>query len=119
MTFGNMGLTQSIAVLKQFLQWGVLFGLIAGHVVAQRPADHAERFNPTGEYHPLNRPPDNLDLQFHLRVRYKHRTLVAWGDLYSSDNRFYKFRSVSLTEKHLRFTIQGVHAATYPLKGSF
>src|SRR5256886_8978780 len=64
----NMGFTRSIAVLKQFLQWVFLFGLIAGSVVAQRPADHAERFNPAGEYHPFNRPADNLDLQFHLRA---------------------------------------------------
>ena len=112
-------LTQSIAMLKQLLQWGVLFGLIAGHVVAQRPADHAERFNPAGEYHPFNRPADSLDLQFHLRVRYKHRTLVAWGDLYGSDSRFYKFRSVSVTEKHLRFATQRLHGVTYTFEGTF
>ena len=119
LTFDNMWFTQSIAVLKQFLQWGVLFGLIAGHVVAQCPADHAERFNPAGEYHPLNRPADNLDLQFHLRVRYKHRTLVAWGDLYGSDSRFYKFRCVSVTEKHLRFATQRLHGVTYTFEGTF
>ena len=112
-------LTQSIAVLKQFLKWGVLLGLIAGDVVAQRPVDHAERFNPSGEYHPLNRPADNLDLQFHLQVRYKRRILVAWGDLYGSDSRFYKFRSVSVTEKHLRFATQRLYGVTYTFEGTF
>jgi len=86
---------------------------------ARHSANDFGRFNPSGEYHPLNRPADNLDLQFHLQVRYKRRTLVAWGDLYGSDSRFYKFRSVSVTEKHLRFATRRLHGVTYTFEGTF
>jgi hypothetical protein len=108
-----------MSLVKRILASGLVFGAIAGCVLAQRPANHAERFNPSGEYHPLNRPADNLDLQFHLQVRYKRRTVVAWGDLYGSESRFYKFRSVSVTQKHLRFSTQRLRGVRYTFEGAF
>jgi len=108
-----------MSLVKRILGLGLVFGAIAGCVLAQRPANHAERFNPSGEYHPLNRPADNLDIQFHLQVRYKRRTVVAWGDLYGSESRFYKFRSVSVTQKYLLFATRRVHGVRYTFEGTF
>ncbi len=109
-----------MSLVKRILGLGLVFGAIAGCVLAQRPANHAARFNPSGEYHPLNRPAeDNLDLQFHLHVRHKPAALVAWGDVYGYESRFYKFRFVSVTQKHLRFSTQRLRGVRYTFEGTF
>ena len=93
----------------------VVFG-----VSAQPSTNQSELFNPSGEYHPLNRPAQDIqDIQFHLQVRYRHGVLVAWGDLYGHENRFYRFRSISVTQKHLRFSTQRLHGVAYTFEGTF
>ena len=81
-------LLPDMSIVKRTLLSALLVGTLACAIVAQRAANHADRFNPSGEYHPLNRTTDYLDLQFHLQVRYKRGSLVAWGDVYGSGESF-------------------------------
>jgi hypothetical protein len=85
---------------------------------ARHSANDFVRFNPSGEYHPSNRPADDIGLQFHLQVRYRHGRRVAWGEV-ASVVQFYRFKSVSVTEKHLRFSTERHHGVQYDFEGSF
>lgn len=85
---------------------------------AQDRSNHSVRFNPSGDYHPLIRPADDLGLQFQLKVRYRRGRRVTWGGVPTVDY-FYRFKSVSVTEKHLRFSTQRRHGAWYDFEGSF
>ena len=105
--------------MYRILSCVVLLLIASVSLDARHSANDFGRFNPSGEYHPLNRPADNLDLQFHLRFRYKRRTFVAWGNLYGSDSRFYKFRSVSITQKHLSFATRRLRGVMYTFEGTF
>jgi len=105
---------------KRASQCAALVLGVAVGIWAQPPVKESERFNPSREYHPLNRPAEDIgDLQFHLQVRYRRGALVAWGDVYGAESRFYKFRSVSVTQKHLRFSTQRLHGVTYTFEGTF
>jgi hypothetical protein len=105
---------------KGALQCLALALVVVFGVSAQPSTTDTERFNPSGEYHPLNRPAEDIgDLQFHLQVRYRRRTLVAWGDVYGHESQFYKFRLVSVTQKHLRFSTQRLRGVTYTFEGTF
>jgi hypothetical protein len=107
-----------ISIVKQILACGLLLSAIGDVVVAQRAASHSARFDPSGNYHPLNQPPESdRFVQFNLEVRHKRGRLVAWGDV--EGERGYRFRSVSVTEKHLRFSTERHHGISYDFEGSF
>ena len=94
--------------------------LVTGAVVCgQQSKGRFVRFNPSGEYHPSNgRPADDIFLQFHLQVRYKRGRRIAWGEV-ASVVRFYRFRDVSVTQKHLRFSTARHHGVWYDFEGTF
>jgi hypothetical protein len=104
-------------MVRQILRCGLVLSVVVGGVVAQRTANHSARFNPSGEYHPLNPPIDDRFQQFHLQVRHKRGKLVAWGEVASVQ--FYRFRYVSVTEKHLRFSTERHHGVSYNFEGTF
>lgn len=85
---------------------------------AQHRKNHSLRFNPSGDYHPSHRPADDIGLQFHLQVRYKRGRRVAWGDVPTVAH-VYRFKSVFVTEKHLRFSTERHHGIRYDFEGSF
>ena len=85
---------------------------------ARHFANDLVRFNPSGEYHPSNRPAYDLGLQFHLQVRYKRGRRVASGEV-ASVVQFYRFKSVSVTEKDLRFSTERHRGVQYSFEGSF
>ena len=85
---------------------------------AQRRSNHSMRFNPSGDYHPTNRPADDPDLQFQLEVRYKRGRRVAWGSVPTVTHN-YRFKSVAVTEKHLRFATVRHHGIRFEFEGSF
>lgn len=91
---------------------------MSASVGAQRAAKHSVRFNPSGDYHPLDRPADDLGLQFYLQVRYKSGRRVAWGAV-ASVARFYRFTFLSVTENHLKFSTARHHGVSYDFEGSF
>ena len=107
-----------MSIVKQMLACGLLLGTIGGGVVAQRATNRTVRFDPSGDYHPLN-PATESDrfVQFNLEVRYKRGRLVAWGDVVGE--RGYRFRSVSVTEKHLRFSTERHRGISYDFEGWF
>jgi hypothetical protein len=106
-----------MSIVKQILRCVLVLSVIVGGVVAQRTANHTARFNPSGEYHPFNQPSEARFLQFHLQVRHKRGRLVAWGELV--DVQFYRFRYVSVTEKHLQFLTERHHGISYKFEGLF
>ncbi|MBC7900304.1 MAG: hypothetical protein H7070_09650 [Saprospiraceae bacterium] len=77
-------------------------------------------FNPSGDYHPLNRPTEESErfVHFDLEVKRKKRKLVAWGDV-RGVQASYKFTSVSVTEKHLKFSTGKVGGVSYDFDGKF
>jgi hypothetical protein len=88
-------------------------------VYAQRSTNHASAFNPSGDYHPVNRPNGSEQfIQFVLQVRYRRGRRVAWGEV-ASVAQFYRFKSVSVTETHLRFSTERHHGIRYDFEGSF
>jgi hypothetical protein len=108
-----------MSLVKRILRWGLVLSAIAAGVLAQRPTNHAARFNPSGEYHPLNQPADDRGVQIHLRVRHKHGRLVASGEVAGTSVQFYTFRFVSVTQKHLRFSTERHHGVNYNFEGAF
>src|SRR6266496_2212399 len=106
-----------MSIVKQILTCALLLSSICGTVVAQSVTNHSARFNPSGEYHPLNKSTEARFVQFHLQVRHKRGQLVAWGEVV--DVQFYRFRNVSVTEKHLRFSTERRHGVSYNFEGSF
>jgi hypothetical protein len=105
-----------MSIVKQMLACGLLLGVIGGGVAHR--ANHTVRFDPSGNYQPLN-PPTESDrfVQFNLEVRHKHGRLVAWGDV--AGERDYRFGSVSVTENHLRFSTERHHGISYDFEGWF
>ena len=85
---------------------------------AQRRSDHSLWFNPSGDYHPTNQPDDDRGLQFQLQVRYKRGHRIAWGGVPGIAH-FYRFRSVFVTPKHLRFSTERHQGVWYEFEGSF
>lgn len=77
-------------------------------------------FNPSGDYHPSSRPSDESEqfIQFDLEVRRKKGKLVAWGEIRGVD-RWYKFTSVSVTEKYLKFSTAKIGGVNYDFNGEF
>lgn len=77
-------------------------------------------FDPSGEYHPIPRMTVESEkfIQFVLAVRRTKGKLVAWGHL-SNVTHWYKFSSVSLTEKHLRFRTERLNGVYYTFDGHF
>lgn len=81
---------------------------------------YAPSFNPSGDYHPAT-PPGHEALKFahfDLEVRRRKGRLVAWGDVRNS-NTHYKFASVSITERTLKFTTVSVRGVSYGFDGRF
>lgn len=88
----------------------------------QLPKDETDLglFNPSGDYHPLNRPSDESErfIQFDLEVKRKKGKLVAWGEV-KGVQPWYKFTSVSITEKHLKFSTAKIDGVNYDFNGEF
>jgi hypothetical protein len=82
--------------------------------------EESEVFSPSGDYHPLNRPADESEkfIQFDLQVRGKKGKLVAWGEVRGVQS-WYKFTSVSVTEKYLKFSTAKVSGVSYNFEGEF
>ncbi len=79
-----------------------------------------EVFSPSGDYHPLNRSVDELEefIQFDLQVRGKKGKLVAWGEIRGVQP-WYKFTSVFVTQKRLKFSTAKVSGISYNFEGKF
>ena len=104
--------------MYRILSFVVILLIASVGLHARHSANDFVRFNPSGEYHPSNRPADDIDLQFHLQVRYRRGRRVAWGEV-ASVAQFYRFRSVSVTENHLRFSTERHRGVQYDFEGSF
>jgi hypothetical protein len=104
--------------MYRILSCVVLLLMVPVGLGARHSASDSVRFNPSGEYHPSNRPGDDPGLQFHLQVRYRRGRRVAWGDV-AGVAQFYRFKSVSVTEKQLRFSTERHHGVQYDFEGSF
>ncbi len=80
----------------------------------------APPFNPSGDYHPVNSPrPESMKFaHFDLEVRRRKGKLVAWGDVRNVGTH-YKFASVSITEKTLKFTTVIIRGVSYSFDGRF
>lgn len=107
-----------MSLLTRTTLYGLMVSAVAMGAGGQRSANHSLRFNPSGDYHPTDRPTDDLGLQFHLQVRYKGGRRIAWGEV-ASVARFYRFRSVSVTERHMRFSTDAHHGVSYDFDGLF
>ena len=105
-------------MMNRLLSCVILLLVTAVGLDAQHRSNHSLRFNPSGDYHPSNRPADDIGLQFHLQVRYKRGRRVAWGDVPTVAH-VYRFKSVSITEKYLRFSTERHHGIRYDFEGSF
>jgi len=81
---------------------------------------HAPPFDPSGDYHPVNRPAHGSEkfTHFDLEVRRRKGKLVAWGDV-RNVGAHYKFAAVSITEKTLKFTTVSVRGVRYSFDGRF
>lgn len=77
-------------------------------------------FDPSGDYHPIRQIADESErfVQFALEVRRRKKKLVAWGHV-SNVGGWYKFISVSVTEKHLKFRTEKVKSVEYRFEGRF
>lgn len=104
-------------MVRQIFLCGLVISIVVGGVLAQCTTNHTARFNPSGEYHPLNQPTEARFLQFHLQVRHKRGRLVAWGEVV--DVQFYRFRDVSVTAKHVQFVTERHHGVSYKFEGLF
>jgi hypothetical protein len=106
--------------MKQMLKCGVVLVAVFGIVVgAEAPTNRPAAFNPSGDYHPQNRPNGSERfIQFDLQVRRKQGRLVAWGEV-RGVQAWYKFTSISVTEKHLKFSTARIQGVRYEFKGTF
>lgn len=77
-------------------------------------------FSPSGDYHPLNRSSDEAEkfIQFDLQVRRKKGKFIAWGEVRGVQP-WYKFTSVSVSEKYLKFSTAKVGGVSYKFEGEF
>ena len=77
-------------------------------------------FNPSGDYHPANlqRSESEKFTHFDLEVGRRKGKLVAWGAVRGADAH-YKFASVSVTEKTLKFTTVSIRGVRYSFEGKF
>ena len=96
----------------------VFSGVVVG--IAQTTPKRIGVFNPSGDYHPSSPPADESEksIQFDLQVRRKKGKLVAWGEI-RGVQRWYKFRSVFVTEKYLKFSTVTVGGVSYDFDGTF
>ena len=116
---GQLGRSATgFSIVKRLLSCVILLLVTGVGLNGQRRDNHSLRFNPSGDYHPLNRSADDLGLQFHLQVRYRRGRRVAWGGVPTVAH-FHRFKSVSVTEKHLRFSTERRYGVRYDFEGSF
>lgn len=87
---------------------------------AQTSGNRSEIFNPSGDYHPVNRPTDESEqfIQFDLEVRRKNGKLIAWGEVRGVQP-WFKFMSVAVSEKHLKFSTVKIKGVRYSFDGKF
>jgi hypothetical protein len=87
---------------------------------AQTLGHRSARFNPSGDYHPVNRPAGKSEqfIQFVLEVRRRNGKLRAWGDVRGVQSSF-KFTSVAISEKHLKFSTVKIKGVRYSFDGTF
>jgi hypothetical protein len=106
-------------MVKQIFSCTLLLLVIAPSVYAQRSANHAAVFDPSGDYHPVNKPNGTeWSVQFVLQVRHKHGRLVAWGQVRGIQP-WYRFASVSVTSRHLKFSTVHINGVHYNFAGTF
>lgn len=84
------------------------------------PGGPPSPFDPSGDYHPTCKITAESErfIQFVLEVRRRRQKLVAWGHV-SSVVASYKFISVSVTKKHLKFQTQKLKGVDYRFDGRF
>lgn len=109
--------------MKLFLNYLiVLIGFFNCAVIgsAQTSPNRTDIFNPSGDYHPLSLPANQSEksIQFDLQVRRKKVKLVAWGEVMGVQP-WCRFTSVSVTEKHLKFSTAKVGGVSYDFDGTF
>jgi hypothetical protein len=87
---------------------------------AQSSPKFVDAFDPSGDYHPVNRPTEESEkfIQFDLQVRRKKGKLVAWGEVRGVQP-WYKFTSVFVTDERLKFSTAKVGAVSYNFDGKF
>lgn len=78
------------------------------------------RFDPSGDYHPVNRIEDESEkfTHFDLEVRRRKGRLIAWGDVRTVGTS-YKFTSISVTVQRLSFTTVSIRGVRYSFEGRF
>ena len=109
--------------MRQIFKGGlILIAVFGSFSVApgQPPTNPRAAFNPSGDYHPVNRPTTDSErfIQFVLRVRRKSGRVIAWGYV-SGVRSSYRFTYISATEKHLKFSTLKVRGASYDFDGRF
>ncbi len=87
---------------------------------AQSSTKNVDAFDPSGDYHPVNRPTEGSEkfIQFDLQVRRKKGKLVAWGEVRGVQT-WFKFTSVFVTEERLKFSTATVSGVNYDFNGKF
>ena len=106
-------------MVKRIFSCALLLLVVALDVCAQRSTDHAAAFNPSGDYHPVNRPNGSeQSIQFVLRVRHGRGRLLARGQVRGVQP-WYRFMSVSVTPRYLKFATVRIHGVRYDFAGMF
>jgi hypothetical protein len=109
----------SFDMVKRIFSCALLLLLVTLDVCAQRSTNHAAAFNPSGDYHPVNRPNGSeQSIQFVLQVRHRRGRLLAWGQVRGVQP-WYRFASVSVTPRHLNFSTVRIHGVRYDFAGIF
>ena len=109
--------------MKLFLNYIIILIAIFNCPVvgsAQTSPNRSDIFNPSGDYHPSIRPANESEksIQFVLQVRRKRGKLVAWGEV-RGIQAWYRFTSVFVNEKHLKFSTAKVGGVSYDFDGTF
>ena len=106
-------------MVKQILSCALVLLVVTLDVCAQRSTNHAAAFNPSGDYHPVNRPNGSeQSVQFVLQVRNRCGRRWAWGQVRGVQP-WYRFASVSITVRHLKFSTVRIHGVHYDFAGMF
>ena len=105
--------------MKRIFSCTLLLLVVAPSVCAQNSTNHAAIFDPSGDYHPVNKPDGTeWSVQFVLRVRHRRGRVVAWGQVRGIQP-WYRFVSVSVTPRNLKFSTVRNHGVYYDFAGTF
>ena len=109
----------SFEMVKQIFLCTLLLLVVAPSVRAQRSTNHAAIFDPSGDYHPVNKPAGTeWSVQFVLQVRHRRGRVVAWGQIRGVQP-WYRFASASVTSRDLKFSTVRIHGVHYDFAGTF